>query len=217
MFLHAMQLAISINLGSVFYLWYIVFLSITAVNNYIMKAEISEMHWLPNMQQLTLLTLSSHPFSGCSRGHVTVVFASKGCQYLINECLQPMEKKITQDSKMKIVDALLALIPRMRQRACPCSFSQSRLALSDKWISATNRNMNYLRCEAENRWRCFSGCGRENVAVILPSQGCQYLTNESLQPIRTYITQDEMLKIIDALLTLILRMQQEACCCSFSQ
>ena len=122
MFLHALQLAISINLESVFYLWYIVYLSVTAVNNSIMNAEISAMPCLPSMQQPKLLMLHWHSFSVCGREHVAVVFASEGCQCWINGCLQPIRKKITQDSKLKFVDALLTIILRMRQGACRCSF-----------------------------------------------------------------------------------------------
>jgi len=147
MFLHALQLAISINLESVFYLWYIVFLPITAVNDSVMKARIRAMHWLRNMQQLKLLTLHWLSFSGCSREHVAVVFPSKGCQYLINGCQGPIRNWITQDSKQKIVDALSTLILRMQQWAYHCSFSQKRLSISENWMSTTNRNRNYRICE----------------------------------------------------------------------
>ena len=54
MFLHALQLAISIDLESVFYLCSIVFLPIRAVNNSIMNAKISVMPRLPTMQLILL-------------------------------------------------------------------------------------------------------------------------------------------------------------------
>jgi len=34
-------------------------------------------------------------------------------------------------------------------------------------------------------WCSFSGCGREHVAVVFPTNGCQYLMNGCLQPIGT--------------------------------
>jgi len=57
--LHALQLSIPINLESVFYISSIVFLPIRAVNNSVMNVKICAMPWLPNMQQLKLLTLHS--------------------------------------------------------------------------------------------------------------------------------------------------------------
>jgi len=89
MSLEALQLAISIIFEPVFYLWYIICLRIMAVDDSVMNAKISAMLWFPNMQQVKLLTLCRRPFSGCGREHVAVVFASQGCQYLINGCLQP--------------------------------------------------------------------------------------------------------------------------------
>jgi len=73
-FLHAGQLAISINLESVFYLWYIVFVHIRAVSNSIMNGKIHAMPSFPNMQQPKMLTLRSRSFSGCGWDHVAVVF-----------------------------------------------------------------------------------------------------------------------------------------------
>ena len=67
------------------------------------------------------------------------------------------------------------------------------------------------------RSHSFSGCGSEHVAVVFPSKGCQYLWNGCLQPIGTWITQDAKLIIVDAALTLILRMWHGACRCSLSQ
>jgi len=85
-----MQLAMSIILELVFYLCSIVFLPIPVVNNSVMNAKIGMMPWLPNMHQLKLLTVCWRSFSGCRREHVGVVFASKGCHYLMNGCLQPI-------------------------------------------------------------------------------------------------------------------------------
>ena len=92
MFLHALQLVISINFELVFYLWYLEFLPITAVNNSVMNKEICALPWLPNMQHLILFRLYWHTFSGSCREHVAVVFASQGCQWLLNGCLQPIGK-----------------------------------------------------------------------------------------------------------------------------
>jgi len=111
---HAEQLAIWSNLVSVFYHWYMVFLSFTVVKNSAMNTEISVMPWLPNMKQPKLLTLCWRCFSGCGCEHFAVVFLRKVSQCLWNECLQPIGKLITQDSKIQIFDAALMLILRMR-------------------------------------------------------------------------------------------------------
>jgi len=50
--------------------------------------------------------------------HVAVDVASKGCQYLMNGCLQPIGTYITYNAKLDLIDDVLTLIPRMRQRAC---------------------------------------------------------------------------------------------------
>jgi len=68
--------------------------------------------------------------------------------------------------KLKIIDALLTLILMMRQGACHCWYSQWRLPISDKCMSATNRNINYPRCEAKNRW-CTVDAHSQNGAVTL--------------------------------------------------
>jgi len=152
MFWHALQLGMSNNLELVFYLLYIVFLRIMVVNNSIMNMEISMIPWLPNTHQLKLLMLRWCSCSGCSREHIAVVLASEGCQSVMNGCLQPIGKWITQDSKWKSIDAPLTLILRTRQRAWRLSFSHSRPPMSDKWRSTPNRNINYPRCEAKNSW-----------------------------------------------------------------
>jgi len=107
------QFTISINLVSVFQLRYMVFLPSKAVNNTVMHTKIRAMPCLRNMQVLKLLTLRWCSFSGCRREHVADVFASKGCQYLINGCPQPIRTQLTQDAKLEIIDAPLTLMLRM--------------------------------------------------------------------------------------------------------
>jgi len=45
--------------------------------------------------------------------HLVVAVASKGCQYRINGWLQPVGTLLTQDAKLKIVDAPLTLLLKM--------------------------------------------------------------------------------------------------------
>jgi len=71
--------------------------------------------------------------------------------------------------KLKIVDALLTLILRMRQGACRCSFVLWRLPISEKWISATNQNMNYPRCEGKIRWRSVDTNSQNGAVTMLLS------------------------------------------------
>ena len=134
-----------------FSLWYIVQLPIRVVNDYIMNEKICAILWLRNMRQLQLFRLCWHSFSGCGRKHVAVVFASKCYQYWINGCLQPIRTSITQDAKVKMVDAPLKPILRMRQRVCRCCVCKWRRPISDKWMTATNRKINYPGCTANNR------------------------------------------------------------------
>jgi len=54
-------------------------------------------------------------------------------------------------------------------------------------------------------WCWLSGYNREQIAVLVSPEGCQYLINGYLWPIRTLITYDGKLKIIDTPLTLIFR------------
>jgi hypothetical protein len=99
-------------------LMYMVFLLSKAVNNTVMRVKIRAMSWLQNMQVLTLLTLLWRLFSGYCMEHFALIFASKGCQYRINGCLQPVGTWLTQDAKLKIFDPLLTLMLRMGRSPC---------------------------------------------------------------------------------------------------
>jgi hypothetical protein len=52
-----------------------------------------------------LLVLHFCSFSGRGRVRVTIIFFSKGCQYLIYECLQSISTLVNQNAKLKIIDA----------------------------------------------------------------------------------------------------------------
>jgi len=80
--------------------------AITLYMNYCLTA----IHRLPKMQNQKSLTIHSHSFAGWGRECVAFVFALKGGQYLINECLQSIATDITQDEKLNISDATLTLI-----------------------------------------------------------------------------------------------------------
>ena len=135
--LHALKFTISINLESVFYQCYTVFLPLREVNNSVMSVQIRTMPWFPNVEELKLLMLCWRSLSGCSREHFTVDFASKGCQYLMNGCLELIGAWITQDAKLKIVDALLTLILSMGRWPCCCLFCLYKLAIRQWCITAT--------------------------------------------------------------------------------
>jgi hypothetical protein len=83
------------------------------------------------------LRLRWHSFSGCRREHVAVVFASKGCQYLINGCPQPIGTYLTQDAILIIVDALLTLMLRMWRWLWCYLFCQSKLPICPLCITTT--------------------------------------------------------------------------------
>ena len=62
------------------------------------------------------------------------------------------------------------------------------------------------------RWRSFSTWGRERVAFFLPYMGCQNFYYVYSLPKCVFITRLTGPKIVDTLLTLILKMGQGACC-----
>jgi len=86
------------------------------------------------MQDQKLLMLHWRSFSRWGRVRVTLVFAPKGHQYLINECLHPITTWITQDAKRSNVKAPLTLIFRMGQWLCRVLFGLSGLLLSGLWV-----------------------------------------------------------------------------------
>jgi len=81
------------------------FFHIKVFNDWVLSAQIRAMPWLQNIHHLKLLTLRWRSFSGCRREHVPVVFVLRGCPYLTNRYLQPMESWMMQDAKVKMVDA----------------------------------------------------------------------------------------------------------------
>jgi len=121
-----------------FFLWYIVFLPIEAVNSSVMCFSISTMPWSPNMQVQKLLTLHWRWFSRCSTECVAVVSTPNGFQNRIYGCLQPIRNQITQDAKLKLVDAQLMLIPTMAQ--CPCCWLFCLYKLPIRWLCLTGTN-----------------------------------------------------------------------------
>ena len=64
-------------------------------------------------------------------------------------------------------------------------------------------------------WRSCSWWGRQRVASSVAYNGGQYPIYDCLQPIATQITRDARPTIVDALLMLIFRMGQGACCSLF--
>jgi len=160
----------SINLESVFYLWYIVLLPVLEVNNCVMSRKIRVMPWLPYMQELKQLTICWRSFSGCGREHVAVVFATKGCQYLINGCLQPIWTRITQGAKLKIADAPLTLILRMRRWPCCCLFCLNELPICWLCITVTKSLFKYHTCKTTNHWRSVDAHSNVlSIQQLLPS------------------------------------------------
>ena len=80
-------------------------------------------------------------FVGCGREHVAAGFPTKGCQCLINGCQQSIGTWISQDTKLKIVDAPLILILRVGQWPCYCLFCPSKLPIHRFCITATKARL----------------------------------------------------------------------------
>ena len=153
--LHVLQFAISINIQSVFYLWYVVFWCTKADNNTVMRTKIRVMPRVPNMHDRTLFMLRWRSFSGFGSEYIAVVFGSAGCHYLLNGCLQSIGIWITENAKLRIVDAPLILIPRLGQWPCGSPICIWKLPIRRLWITATKTLVNYSTYKTTNRWRSF--------------------------------------------------------------
>jgi len=135
-----------------FFVWYIEFMPIKAVISVVMCSNICTIPWWPSMQEQQLLTLRWRSFSECGRERVAVVFVPKGCQYLINGCLQPIGTYITQYRKLTIINAPLRLMLRMWHWPCCCLFGLSKLPICWLWITATKSLFNYRIYKTKNLW-----------------------------------------------------------------
>jgi len=111
------------------------------------------MPWIPNMQDLKLLALCWRSFSECGRERVTAVFVPQGCKHLSNGCLQPIGRLITQDAKLKIIDAPLILILRIGRWPCCCLWCPQKLPIRQLYITATKTLLNYRTYRTTNLWR----------------------------------------------------------------
>jgi len=134
-----------------------------------MCAMICAMPRLRNMQDLQLLMFHWRWFSGCSREHGAVVIAVKGCQYLINGCLQPIGTWITQDVKLKFVDAPLTLILRRGRSPCHCLCCLSRQLICRLCITATRSLVNDSTYKTTNCWRSIVAHSQNGVVTVLLS------------------------------------------------
>jgi len=84
-------------------------------------------------------------------------------------CDDPCDALITKYARPKTVDAPLTLIFRIRHVACCWCFCIQRLPISHKWISATNRNINYPRGKAKYRWRSIEAHSKNGAITMLLS------------------------------------------------
>jgi len=134
------QFAISIDLVSVFHLRYMVLLSRKVVNNTVMHAKIRAIPWLRNMEVLKLLMLRWHSFSGCRRVHGTVVFAIKGCQYIIKG-----------------------------RWPCCYLFYQSTRPIRPLCITTTKSLVNYRTHKTRNRWRSVDAHAQNAAVTVMLS------------------------------------------------
>jgi len=141
-----------------------------AVNNHVMCAKINVMPCLWYMQDLKLLMLRWCSFSGFCREHVAVVFAFKGCQYLINGCLEPIRTEITQDTMLTIVDTPLTLILRLGRWPCCWLFPLYNMQMHRLWSEVTKLLVNYHTYKTPNCWHSIDAyCNVLSIELLLPS------------------------------------------------
>jgi len=75
----------------------------------------------------------------------------------------------TKYATSRTVDTPLTLISRMRQGACRYCVCQWRLPKFDKWMSATNRNINCPRSKGKHCWRSVDTHSQNGVVTVLLS------------------------------------------------
>jgi hypothetical protein len=74
--------------------------------------------WLTMIQSQQSLTLRWRSFARSGRERFAFSFSSKGGQYFMLDCLQPVAPQITQATRPTIVDTLLTLIIKMGWEGC---------------------------------------------------------------------------------------------------
>jgi len=84
--------------------------------------------------------------------HAAIVSASEGSKYLIYGWLQPIATQDSKDGKLKIDDALVTLIFKMRQWRCALLFCLWRLPICWLCIPATKSHFNYHAYKTTNHW-----------------------------------------------------------------
>lgn len=129
-----------------------------------MNVKILTTPWLPNQKQQKLGTHRWGSLSGCSREPVADILNCKCWQDLNNRCLQQTGTYITNDRKVKISDSRQTLIFKMRQWVWRSCFCQERRPIYDKWMAATNWNINDPRYRAKNCW-CSISAHSQNGSV----------------------------------------------------
>jgi len=157
------------NLVCVFHLQYMVVLPSKVVNNTIMHTKICTMPWLRNMQVRELLTLRWRSFSGYHREYFAVYFASKGCHYRINGCLLPFGTYLTQDAKLKIIDASFTLMLRMGRWSCYYIFWQWNLPKCLLCITTKKSLENYRTYKTTYLCRLVASDAKNGAVTVLLS------------------------------------------------
>ena len=151
-----------------------------AVINSVMCAKIGAMPWLWIMQNLQLLTLRWCSFSVSSREHVAVVFDPRGCQYLLNGCLQPIGTYMTQDTWLPIVDTPSTIIFRVGRWACCCLLCQYMLPIRHLCITVTTSLFNDHTYKNTNCWLSVDAHSQNAMVTVLLSLLPPKATNTSV-------------------------------------
>jgi len=107
---------------------------------------------VPKIQRQQSLTLQWRTVSACDRECAAIFFNSKESQYFVYEWLQPIATNVTQDGQVKIINAPLTLILRMRQWPCWILFCQERVPVRWLWIAATRSLSKYRTYKSKHRW-----------------------------------------------------------------
>jgi len=121
------------------------------------------------MEGQQLLTLRWRSFSWSGREHFTFSFAYRGSQYFVNNYVQPIANKITQDTWPRIVDTPLTHIFMMGQGACYHHFCLYRQPTLRLWLCATYHPTHYPRYMIKNCWHSVDAHFHDGAgSVLLP-------------------------------------------------
>ena len=135
------------------------------ITTYMNCCHNATLRW-PKLQDQKSFMLHWHAFPKWGREVVAMSFAKRGRQYYLYGCPQHIARRITQDARLKIIDAPLTLIFAMGQWLCPTMFCLLRLPKRWLCINVTKSHFNDLTYNTQNCWRSIDADCQEIIAIL---------------------------------------------------